>query len=227
MATERTVTDVVEFTLTEDGKQLVYAVGARDSAKNGVFAVKPGGDRCAGRAARQARASIAKLTWDENQTQLVFLSDRDDTAAKQPKWKLYRWDRQAPPRPCWPMPIHLVSARNSSSATGAPSASPRTARASSSPALRPAREEGPSRDDAADDKAVVDLWSYKDDYIQPMQKVRAERDRNRTFTAAYLIPERKIVQLADAALETVTPSESAQWILGTDDREYRPHGRLR
>ena len=26
----------------------------------------------------------------------VFLSDRDDAAAKQPKWKLYRWDRQAP-----------------------------------------------------------------------------------------------------------------------------------
>ena len=52
------------------------------------------------------------------------------------------------------------------------------------------------RDAPADDtKAVVDLWSYKDDYIQPMQKVRAERDRNRTFTAAYLIPERKIVQL--------------------------------
>ena len=55
----------------------------------------------------------------------------------------------------------------------------------------------------------MDLWSYKDDYVQPIQKVRAERDRNRTFTAAYLIPERKIVQLADTALETVTPSESA------------------
>ena len=27
---------------TDDGKQVVYAVGARDSAKNGVFAVKPG-----------------------------------------------------------------------------------------------------------------------------------------------------------------------------------------
>ena len=88
----------------------------------------------------------------------------------------------------------------------------------------PAPEKKPDAADApADDsKAVVDLWSYKDDYIQPMQKVRAERDRNRTFTAAYLIPERKIVQLADAALETVTPSESAQWVMGTDDREYRP-----
>src|SRR6185369_9450584 len=41
-ASERTVTDVVEFLLSDDGKQVVYAVGSRDSAKNGVFAVKPG-----------------------------------------------------------------------------------------------------------------------------------------------------------------------------------------
>ena len=30
-----------------------------------------------------------------------------------------------------------------------------------------------------------------------------------------------MVQLADSTLETVIPSESAQWVLGTDDREYR------
>ena len=35
---ERTFSDVVEFILTEDGKQLVYAVSAHDTSKNGVFA---------------------------------------------------------------------------------------------------------------------------------------------------------------------------------------------
>ena len=54
---ERTFADVVEFSLTDDGKQLVYAVSARDAAKNGVFAVKPGARRSADRAARRARAS--------------------------------------------------------------------------------------------------------------------------------------------------------------------------
>src|SRR5262249_25954604 len=41
-ASERTIGDVVEFLLAADGKELVYAVGARDTAKNGVFAVRPG-----------------------------------------------------------------------------------------------------------------------------------------------------------------------------------------
>ena len=94
-STERTFTDVVEFTFTEDGKQLVYAVSARDTAKNGVFAVTPGAAD-APAALLDGKGKYAKLTWDENQTQLAFLSDRDDAAAKQPKWKLYRWDRQSP-----------------------------------------------------------------------------------------------------------------------------------
>ena len=57
--------------------------------------------------------------------------------------------------------------------------------------------------------------------MQPVQKVRATRDRDRTFTAAYLIPEHKLVQLADNELESVTTSESLQWAMGSDDRAYR------
>lgn len=222
-SSERTVTDVVEFTLTDDGKQVVYAVSARDSAKNGVFAVKPGAAD-APAALMEGKGKYAKLTWDENQTQVVFLSDRDDSAAKQPKWKLYRWDRQAPAASV------LVASDQAGfrkefviSDKGTLSFSKDGTRVFFPCAPPPPAPKDDAADAPADDtKAVVDLWSYKDDYIQPIQKVRAERDRNRTFTAVYLIPEHKIVQLADTALETVLPSESAQWLMGSDDREYRP-----
>jgi dipeptidyl aminopeptidase/acylaminoacyl peptidase len=225
-ASERTIADVVEFTLTEDGKQLVYAVSAHDSAKNGVFALQPGsGDAPA--ALAEGKGKYVKLTWDENQTQMVFLSDRDDAAAKPPKWKLYRWERQAPS-------ANVVASAGMPgfrqefviSDQGTLSFSKDGTRVFFACA-RPAPPAPDKKDEAADapaddTKAVVDLWSYKDDYIQPIQKVRAERDRNRTFTAAYLIPEHKIVQLADPAVETVTPPESGQWVMGTDDRQYRP-----
>jgi dipeptidyl aminopeptidase/acylaminoacyl peptidase len=222
-SSERTLTDVVEFLLTDDGKQVVYAVGSRDSARNGVFVVKPGsGD--APVALAGGKGKYARLTWDENQTQLAFLSDRDDSAASQPKWKLYRWERQAPAASvlaAGDMPgfrkEFVISDKGALSFS-------RDGKRLFFACAPPAPEKKPDAADApADDsKAVVDLWSYKDDYIQPIQKVRAERDRNRTFTAAYLIPERKIVQLGDSAVETVTPSESAQWVMGSDDREYRP-----
>ncbi len=221
-SSEHTITDVVEFALTEDGKLIAYAVGARDTAKNGVFAVKPGADG-APVALAEGKGKYAKLTWDESQTQMVFLSDRDDAAAKQPKWKLYRWDRQAPAATVLvsaDMPGFRKEFEISDKGTLSISKDGTRVFFACAP---PVPEKKDAADAPADDtKAVVDLWSYKDDYIQPIQKVRAERDRNRTFTAAYLIPEHKIVQLADSALETVTPSESAQWIMGSDDREYRP-----
>src|SRR5207253_930477 len=34
-----------------------------------------------------------KLTWDEDQTELAFISDRDDQDSKQPKFKIYLWNR--------------------------------------------------------------------------------------------------------------------------------------
>ena len=39
MRAERTFTDMAEFSLSDDGKQLVYAVSAHDTSKNGVFVV--------------------------------------------------------------------------------------------------------------------------------------------------------------------------------------------
>ena len=218
--TERTFPDVTEFVLPDDGRQLVFAVGARDTAKNGIFAAKPG-DAAAPAALLAGKGKYARLTWDENQTQLVFLSDRDDAAAKQPQWKLYRCDRQGA----------------AAELAGADTAgfckefvvSDRGRLAFSKDGTRvffgvaPPQPEKKDASDAADDyeKAVVDLWSYKDDYVQPIQKVRAERDRNRTYTAVYLIPEKKVVQLADSSVADVTVSESPEFVLVTDDRNYR------
>jgi len=222
-STERTFADVVEFSFPEDGKQLIYAVSARDSSKNGVFAAGIGSSD-APAALLAGKGKYLKLTWDENQTQLAFLSDRDDAAAKQPKLKLYRWDRQSA------TPTELASAGIPGfrqefviSDKGTLSFSRDGTRIffACAPPAPDKKDDPAAADSASDDKAIVDLWSYKDDYIQPIQKVRAARDRDRTFTAAYLIPEKKVVQLADNDLETITPSESPQWVLGTDDREYR------
>jgi dipeptidyl aminopeptidase/acylaminoacyl peptidase len=218
---ERTIPDVVEFLMTDDGSQIVYALAAHDTAKNGVFAVKTG-SADAPASLLAGKGKYAKLTWDENQTQLAFLSDRDDASAKQPKYKLYHWDRKAAAATALAASdIPGFRKEFVISDKGTLSFSKDGSRIYF--ACAPPPPEKKDEADASDDtKAVVDLWSYKDDYVQPIQKVRAERDRNRTFTAAYLIPERKIVQLADPAVETVTPSESPQWVLGTDDRQYRP-----
>ncbi|HWC95162.1 MAG TPA: prolyl oligopeptidase family serine peptidase [Candidatus Sulfopaludibacter sp.] len=217
---ERSFSDVVEFSLTDDGKQLVYAVSARDTSKNGVFAVKTGTPD-APAALLTGKGKYLKLTWDEKQTEVAFLSSRDDAAAKQPKWKLYRWDRQSPAA------AELVSAATPGLRPGFAISDKGNLSFSKDGGhlyfgvAVPVPEKVADADASTDDKAVVDLWSYKDDYIQPIQKVRAARDRDRTFVASYAIAGHKLQQLADTELDTVTPSENPQFILGTDDRAYR------
>lgn len=217
-SSERTFADVVEFSLTDDARHVVFAVSAHDTAKNGVFAVRTASSD-APAALIVGKGKYSRLTWDENQTQLAFLSDKDDAAARQPKWKLYRWDRQSPTA------TELVSEGSAGFRSGFVLSDRGTLNFSKDAtriyfaAAPPAAER--KADDPTEEKAVVDLWSYKDEFIQPIQKVRAERDRNRTFTAAYSIPDRKVVQLADPTMADVTPSENAQFVLGTDDRAYR------
>lgn len=71
------------------------------------------------------------------------------------------------------------------------------------------------------DQAVYDLWHYKDPAIQPVQKVRARRDRERSYRAVYHIADKKIVNLSEAALAQVNPSRNGQTAMGLDDRAYR------
>jgi dipeptidyl aminopeptidase/acylaminoacyl peptidase len=217
---EHTFADVVEFSLADDAAQLVYAVGAHDTSKNGVFAVRPEAPTAAPAALLAGKGKYGRLTWDENQTELAFLSDRDDSAAKDPKWKVYLWDRKAPAA------TELASVQSPGFRQGfivndrAPISFSKDGARLFFGCAPPAA----TRDSAAadtEDKAIFDLWHYNDDYIQPIQKVRAERDRNRSFTAAYLILERKLVQLGDESLAEILPSESPRWALGTDDRAYR------
>ncbi|MBZ5726285.1 MAG: prolyl oligopeptidase family serine peptidase [Acidobacteriia bacterium] len=221
-ATERTLPDVVEFLFAEDGRHLVYAVSSRDTAKNGVYFVIPG-TAADPNFLLDGKAKYLKLTWDEKQTQLAFLSNRGDPN-KPPTWKVFHWVRTTG------VAHPLVSAEMLGfrkefviSDKGNLSFSRDGTRVffGCAPPGPPEKKDDAAADASTDDKAVVDLWSYKDDYIQPIQKVRATRDRDRTFTAAYLIPERRLVQLGDTELADVTPSEHPQWVLGSDDREYR------
>lgn len=217
---ERTFSDVAEFSLTKDGKQLVYAVSAHDTAKNGVFAVNlTGGEPTA---LLTGKGKYLKLTFDEPQKQMVFLSDRDDQSSKPAKFKLYRWDRASSSA------TELAGVSSPGfrkefviSANGNLSFSKDNSQVYFGAALPQPEKTDPAPTTPDDDHAVVELWSAKDDFIQPIQKVTATRDRNRTFTAAVSVNGGKVTQIADSEMETATPSENAQYILGTDNREYR------
>jgi dipeptidyl aminopeptidase/acylaminoacyl peptidase len=69
----------------------------------------------------------------------------------------------------------------------------------------------------------VDIWNWKDPYLQPMQKAQAEEDKKRALMCVmHLGPkEKKFVQLATADVPRITLSEDAKISLGSSDLAYR------
>jgi dipeptidyl aminopeptidase/acylaminoacyl peptidase len=255
---ERVLNDVTEYSLTRDGKALVYAVSSRKEESNGVYVLAPP-TATVPTAILSGKGRYQRLTWDEKQTQLVFLSDKEDAAAAKPAFKVYGWDRSSltqlvtadpkaaadpkpaasaatatdllGPKPDGLRPGWVISDRAGFSfspdgsrlylSTG-PAPAPAPA-AGAPPAPTPPsgrRLGGGTTNPAADDKVVVDLWHWKDEYIQPMQRVRAAADQNRTYRAVYFFKDKTFRQLSDETLD-VSPALEGDWAIGADNRKYR------
>jgi dipeptidyl aminopeptidase/acylaminoacyl peptidase len=246
--TERTFSDALDYTLSKDAKTLVFAVSSKKEETNGLYAVTTQND-AAPAALLAGKGKYLKPTWDEEQTELAFISDRDDADAKQPKFKVYLWNRNgnatviesggSSPT------VREGSDRNHASA---PFANAAEVVSTSSPGFRkdfvvsdkatlgfsldgsrlflgaappPDPEKSPEQETPADEKVLVDLWHWKDDYVQPIQKVRAEQERNRSYRAVYLVKDKKFVQLANETMESVSPSNDGRYAIGADNRAYR------
>ncbi|MFH1573728.1 MAG: prolyl oligopeptidase family serine peptidase, partial [Acidobacteriota bacterium] len=214
--------DVSEYTLSKDARSLVYAVASRKDEANGVYAVSPG-DSAEPLPLLTGKGKYTRLTWDEKQTQLAFFSDRDDAEAKPPKVKLYHWN------PSQKAAVELVSTSTPGfrpefviSERGGISFSSDGSRIFFGTAPPPEPEPEPDAEETPDDeKVTADLWHWKEDFIQPMQKVRAEQMRNRSYRAVFHLREKKLVQLADETMEGIDPARDGRWALGSDDRPYR------
>lgn len=76
----------------------------------------------------------------------------------------------------------------------------------------------------AEDHAKVDVWSYKDEFIQPQQLKNLEREKKRSYLSVidFSNPE-KVTQLADLDMNQVEilNEGNSNFALGTSDNAYR------
>lgn len=220
-ASERKFADVLDYTLSKDAKTLVYAVASKSEDRNGAYAVSTQGDGPP-QILLNGKGKYQKLTWDEDQTRLGFISDKDDAEAKQPKFKVYHWERGSSAA------TEVVSVSSPGfrkdfvvSEKANLSFSLDGHRLFLGTAPPPEPEKNPDEENPADEKVLVDLWHWKDDYIQPIQRIRAEQERNKSYRAVWHVKERKFVQLADETMETLSPSNDGRYAIGSDNREFR------
>ena len=74
-----------------------------------------------------------------------------------------------------------------------------------------------------DEKVSVDIWTWHDDYLQPMQKLRKKSELNRSYTTVFYPKNKKVVQLENINLESVSINKKAagKFSLGYNNKPYR------
>lgn len=73
-----------------------------------------------------------------------------------------------------------------------------------------------------DEKYKLDIWSWDDAILQPMQKKQLDEENKRTFMAVYHLNTDKMFQLADTVIPTVRTFQKGNNILalGSSDLKY-------
>ena len=233
---EQTFADVTEYSLSKDARTLVFTVSSKKEDTNGLYTFVPGATG-APTTLLAGKGHYAKPTWDREQKELAFFSDRDDTASHPAKYKVYGWARGTA------TPAELISnatpgfhegfvvfergpisfSRDGSRLFVSCAPASLVAEAESTPPASAAAGPGAPLPATADnsDKVIADLWRWNDDYIQPMQKVRLAQEKARSYRAVYSFAEKKFVQLADPTMNSVIPSDDGRFAVGMDDRAYR------
>ena len=204
------------------GTTLAYTVSAADRDGNGLFVLST--TNWQRRSLDNARADYTRLTWDDSGTSVAALRGTDRRGFTEKENALVAFASLESPEPA-----AFVLDRTTLSGLADSMVISEKATLTWSPdhsrifvGLKQQEATPPRRDSTAVVEPVgnVDVWHWKDPYIQPMQMVRAQQDRNRTFTAAVLLAQKKVVPIADTRMDRVQVTKDGAWAIGQDDKEY-------
>ncbi len=239
---ETKIAEVVEYAWNKPGTWLAYAVSSKTPENDGAFALEAATGKTA--VLLQGLGNYKNLTFDEKGVQLAFTSDRDDYKSEKSASKLYYWPPEA---------SKLASASGAAKPAPAAGTAKPAAKTEAAIELVPAQAKGfPagmavsengkllfSKDggrlffgiaDApkpepkgAPEPVKVDIWNWRDPYLQTMQKSQADEDKKRTLMCVmHLGPKEKtFVRLATADVPGIALSEDAKLALGSSDLPYR------
>lgn len=216
--TETRIAGVTDYQFDDAEKFLVYAVTTRDSANNGVFVR----DLTSGNVTPllAGYASYRGLAFDRKGSQVVFSSDHGDTTMT-PRSAVYHASLV-------PAKGKTIAARRIVSASEAPDGM----LIAEAGRLDFTREGNavvfslgfvPADSIPADsltDKAIYDLWHWKEPTIQTQQRLSAGRDRNRTHLAVYHLANNKWTRLGNDSLAQVILSDDGRRALALNSLEY-------
>jgi len=208
------VDGVSEYVWNKPGTWLAYAVSSKKPEEDGLVAWKAA-DSSAW-PLMKGQGHYQALTFDDKGAQLAFVSDRDEYKKEASAFKLYLWaEGRDAAGEAVPAAKGLPEGQ-AVSENGRLQFSKDGARLFFGYAQAPQAEP-----EDAPEPIKVDIWSWKDDTLQPMQKINADQEKKRSYTAVFHVKEKKLVVLGGPGLPSVTVGDDARTVLGFNERPYR------
>ncbi len=221
---QRTFKYVTDYQLSKNGKLLVFvatAARASKTARPGVFIYDIDKDTL--KAISTGRGTYRNPVFDDAGKQLAFTAEKNPEKAQVKPYKLYYYNTQKDS-------AEVIAGPGSAGMPDkwAVSADGRLnfSRNGSSLFFGTAPIPKPIDTTIVDfEVAKLDIWNYKDEYLQPEQLKTLQRDLRRSYLAV-ITPgnaDMKTIQLADKYIEQVTLAENsdARYALGVTDTGAR------
>jgi len=212
-----TIPLVSDFAWSRDGSWLAYAVSSsKAEEEDGAFARKVSDGSIV--TLQKGKGNYKSFAFDDAGAQLAFLSDQVEYDKDVSPYRLYYW------KPGDAAATELVS----ESTRGVPQgmvvsdqAAPRFSKDGHRLYLGTAPPAQPPAPEGAPAPRAVDLWHWQDPLLQPMQRVRAQQERNRNYRAVVHLADKRFVQLATPDFPNVTLGEDPARAIATSELAYR------
>ncbi|WP_374950465.1 prolyl oligopeptidase family serine peptidase [Mucilaginibacter sp.] len=223
-AKTRTFKYVTEYQLSKNGKFLAYSVTAPKKSKDvqsGLYVYDVDKDLL--KPISTGRGNYRNITFDDAAKQLAFTAEKNPEKAQVKPFKLY----------------YYQIGKDSADVVAAPSSAGMPAKwaVSGDGRVYFSKNGGnlffgtapipkPADTTIVDfEVARLDIWNYKDDYLQPQQLKNLQRELKRSYLAVIrpADADKKLVQLADINIQNVSIAENsdAPYALGLTDTGSR------
>ncbi|WP_420385941.1 S9 family peptidase [Roseivirga sp.] len=214
---------VMEYTMSKDGSYLFYEFDEVDSLNpSGVFAVNT--EMGTPMQLSTGMTDYKKMSVSDKGNQMAFFATNSDKDEDDKVWSVMYWNGNG-----------IANVLADSLTAGVPegwmvSDNSRLQFSESGNRLYFGTAPEPMEYEYESDTTIlkeerpqVDVWSYNDPYIQPMQKLQANREKNRTYQVVYDLQAGTLVQLEGNDLESVyiDTEHDMDFFIAMDDQRFR------
>lgn len=211
------IPDVASYRFSENGQRLAWTAKASASDRCGVFVLNT--ETLARRQLTKGKRAFSNVTFDKSGMHVAFFAAASSSRTAE-KSLLYAADNDKAARVVAASGKNGFAKNRRIAPTSSISFSANGKRVFFSTVKRPAKS---SKKKSKSPVVQLDIWHWKDPYLQPMQLKLASRERNRSYSAVAHLDTGKTVQLATETLPTVMvgDEQNADVGVGFSNLPYR------